>query len=124
MSSQSACSNRNSAANRIQAVFESSHPYKPNDFFSHIVSFDKSVEFICIRFHDECQTAHPDDVLWVYGLLLGQQNSTSGLYPVGRFATAKDWPDGVLVIPGNQVWLIFESGSVRDDASSEMVSIF
>ncbi|KAI6189442.1 RCR-type E3 ubiquitin transferase [Aphelenchoides bicaudatus] len=96
---QSACSNRANSNNRIQAVFESSHPYKSNDFFSHVVSFDKIVEFICIRFHEECQTAHPDDALWVYGLI-GQQHSATALYPVGRFSSDKDWPDGVLIVPG------------------------
>jgi hypothetical protein len=119
--SQSACSTRPLTANRIQAVFESAHPYKPNDFLSHVVSFDKSIEFVCIRFHYESQTAHPDDALWIYGVL-GQPHNASALYPVGRFSTVKEWPDGVLIVPGNQIWLIFESGNCREDATPEMVS--
>ncbi|KAI6226542.1 RCR-type E3 ubiquitin transferase [Aphelenchoides fujianensis] len=111
---QSACSTRTTG--RIQAVVESAHPYAPHSLQTHVVRFDRHVEFVCVRFHDECQTAHSEDALWVYGQLGDEgTGATAALYPVGRFSVAKEWPDGVLLVPGRAVWFVFESGAARDE---------
>ncbi|KAI6241073.1 RCR-type E3 ubiquitin transferase [Aphelenchoides fujianensis] len=111
---QSACSTRTTG--RIQAVVESAHPYAPHSLQTHVVRFDRHVEFVCVRFHDECQTAHSEDALWVYGQLGDEgTGSTAALYTVGRFSVAKEWPDGVLLVPGRAVWFVFESGAARDE---------
>ncbi|CAD5224052.1 unnamed protein product [Bursaphelenchus okinawaensis] len=97
----------------VQAVVESAHPYKANDFTTHFVSFDPSTEFVCVRFHEACQTAHSGDSLWVYGV--AGDRPTSALYTVGRYCLNKEWPEGVIVIPGNNVWFVFETGPERED---------
>lgn len=52
---------------------------------------------------------------------MGQQHKVSALYPIGRFSIAKEWPNGVLIVPGNHVWLLFESGAAHEDATPAMV---
>ncbi|KAI6207356.1 RCR-type E3 ubiquitin transferase [Aphelenchoides besseyi] len=110
---QSACSTRSTGG--IQAMVESAHPYLPHSLQTHVVRFECSIEFVSIRFHDECQTAHVDDALWIYGQLGDDSNTAVALFPVGRFSTSKDWPDGVILVPGRVVWFVFESGAARDD---------
>ncbi|CAD5232657.1 unnamed protein product [Bursaphelenchus xylophilus] len=100
----------------VQAVVESAHPYKTNDFTTHFVSFDPTTEFVCVRFHEACQTAHPGDSLWVYGV--AGDRPTNAFYAVGRYSVNREWPEGVLVIPGNNVWFVFESGPESEERNN------
>uniref|UniRef100_A0A7E4WAZ4 RCR-type E3 ubiquitin transferase n=1 Tax=Panagrellus redivivus TaxID=6233 RepID=A0A7E4WAZ4_PANRE len=94
-----------------QAIVESPHPYKSAQIYSQTVLFNASVEFVCVRFHDECQTAQPDDCLWIY---VGHCDSGCW-YPVGRYYGGKHWPEAQLLLPGNKLWFVLETVQPGED---------
>uniref|UniRef100_A0A914XYK6 Uncharacterized protein n=1 Tax=Panagrolaimus superbus TaxID=310955 RepID=A0A914XYK6_9BILA len=64
-----------------------------------------------IRFHDECQTAQPDDCLWIY---LGHFDSNC-YYPIGKYYGTKNWPEFQLLLPGNKLWFVLETALPGED---------
>lgn len=100
---QSGKSSRN--FDKLQVLVESPHPYKSGQIYSQMINFEKNIEFICVRFHDECQTAQPEDILWIYGAV----NGGASFVPLGRYSGSKDWPETTLLIPGNSLWFILET---------------
>ncbi|KAE9549406.1 hypothetical protein FO519_007385 [Halicephalobus sp. NKZ332] len=89
-----------------QALVESPHPYKSGFIYSETLVFDPQTEFMCLRFHEDCQTANSEDVLWIYS---SQTSNPDFFYPVGKFFGTKNWPENQIVIPGFKLWFIFES---------------
>lgn len=97
-----------------QAIVESEHPYLPNSQFSQLVSFDETVQIMSLDFHNECCTNQSEDSLTVY-----IQLNKSYFHPIGRYSTSKNWPKGVINVPGNKLWFVFETSRKNEACRSE-----
>uniref|UniRef100_A0A915DCC7 RING-type domain-containing protein n=1 Tax=Ditylenchus dipsaci TaxID=166011 RepID=A0A915DCC7_9BILA len=101
-----------------QAIVESAHPYKSGQINSQKVTFEKTVEFLYIRFHDECQTLQTDDCLRVFVAASTDEDSQgSTFYPLGKYSGSKDWPETMLLVPGNCLWFILETSPSQEECS-------
>ncbi|TKR87164.1 hypothetical protein L596_011612 [Steinernema carpocapsae] len=100
-----------------QAVIESPHPYKRQHIHSEIVTFDSSVEFVSIDFADECCTMQPSDALFIY-----VEDKCGRYIPVGRYSgLRKDWPERMILIPGNSLWFVLETGIGNEDLPDDLM---
>ncbi|KAL3078261.1 hypothetical protein niasHS_012148 [Heterodera schachtii] len=95
---------------------ESLHPYPPGQFTVHKFEVP-NCDFLCVRFDSQCQTAQSTDIVWVY---VSGGNGRK-MVPVANYH-GRNWPRGQLLIPGNCLWLIFESAPRQmenDDKAAE-----
>lgn len=70
---------------------------------------------MCIRFHDECCTLQAEDSLWIFVKTVAnnnKENDETTLYPIGRYSGAQDWPETVVLVPGNTLWFVLETSNV------------
>uniref|UniRef100_A0A914IDA9 4Fe-4S ferredoxin-type domain-containing protein n=1 Tax=Globodera rostochiensis TaxID=31243 RepID=A0A914IDA9_GLORO len=61
-------------------------------------------DFLCVHFDSQCQTAQPTDSVWVY-----VKGNGGNILPVANFH-GRNWPRGQLLVPGDRLWVILESG--------------
>ncbi|KAK0411800.1 hypothetical protein QR680_005853 [Steinernema hermaphroditum] len=100
-----------------QVVIESPHPYRRQHIHSEMVSFDSSVEFVSIDFADECCTVQPSDALYIY-----VADKCGRYIPVGRYSgLRKDWPERMILIPGNSLWFVLETGMANEDLADDLM---
>ncbi|KAI1714938.1 PHR domain-containing protein [Ditylenchus destructor] len=108
----------------VQSVVESAHPYKSGQIYSQKVSFNPSVQFLSIRFHDECQTAQSGDVLWIYASVT-ENAKGSTFYPIGKYSGDRGWPvDTVVLVPGNLVWFVLETSPLQDQDCMDATKMY
>uniref|UniRef100_A0A915ATT0 RCR-type E3 ubiquitin transferase n=8 Tax=Parascaris univalens TaxID=6257 RepID=A0A915ATT0_PARUN len=99
-----------------QVIVECQHPYTPCSIHSQVVAFDKSVQFMSLQFNEECRTAQADDILWVY---VGVDHEC--YVPIGRYFGDRDWPDRMLLVPGNSLWFVLETSTGSEDIMQEQM---
>ncbi|KRY47660.1 E3 ubiquitin-protein ligase rpm-1 [Trichinella britovi] len=93
-------------------VVESEHPYESAaKVHCQLVEFDSQVEFLCVEFDPKCGTVQPQDSVQIY------TKCSQGFYPVlkcsGRCGSS-DWPRRVVILPGNQLLVLFETTNVSE----------
>ncbi|VDM40401.1 unnamed protein product [Toxocara canis] len=84
-----------------------------------VVGFDKSVQFMSLQFNEECRTAQADDILWVY---IGVDHEC--YVPIGRYFGSRDWPDRMLLVPGNSLWFVLETSTGSEDILQKQVDCY
>ncbi|CAB3398193.1 unnamed protein product [Caenorhabditis bovis] len=100
----------------IPIVVESPHPYKPNSVFSMVVGFNENIDFMCIRFSPNCETAQFDDQLTIYVGVNGHS-----YMPVERCYGSHDWPNYPMILPGNSLWFVLETSTSVEGATFEQM---
>ncbi|KRZ20205.1 E3 ubiquitin-protein ligase rpm-1 [Trichinella pseudospiralis] len=93
-------------------VVESAHPYESAaKVHCQLVEFDSRVQFLCVEFDPKCGTVQPQDSVQIY------TKGSQGFYPVlkctGRCGSS-GWPRQVLILPGNQLLVLFETTNVSE----------
>ncbi|CAL2043031.1 unnamed protein product [Caenorhabditis brenneri] len=94
----------------VTTVVESQHPYKANHSSSILVNLEE-VDYVCVRFSPDCQTAQFDDQLTIY--LKVDEHS---YMPIER-CYGSEWPNYPMILPGNCLMFVLDSASAVEGAT-------
>ena len=88
--------------NEMSTIIESPHPYDGTQVNSYKITFPKAIEFMVLQFDTRCATSQKEDYLEIFG----GEKCTDRLFEKYKL---KEWPQSVLMIPGNRIQINFNT---------------